>query len=229
MNKTVFSPPPFTTIAIKDSELRFPVRRVFCAGRNYADHVTEMGGTVNTNPPVIFAKPADALVVDGHNVPYPRVCNDLHHEVELVLALGKPLKQASKAQAENAVFGLAVGVDLTRRDLQAQAKKHAGPWTSAKAFDSSAPIGKITPLGTPLGHLSGRINLSVNGQQRQNGDLAQMLWPPVSLLMHLSELFDLKPGDLVFTGTPAGVGPLHVGDQVEAHAHGTETLKFKVI
>ncbi len=229
MPETVFTPPALVTIPVVDQQARFAVRRVFCAGRNYADHVVEMGGNINTSPPVFFAKPADALVSDDGDVPYPRATSDLHHEVELVLALGKPLRQASEEDACNAVYGLAVGVDLTRRDLQGLAKKKAAPWTAAKAFDHSAPIGPITPLSGPLGPLTGPIRLRVNGDVRQNGDLAHMLWPPAKLLAALSELFDLKAGDLVFTGTPAGVGPLQRGDMVDAKAHGTADLHFTII
>ncbi len=216
MNKTVFPPPPVITIPIKDCDQRFAVRRVFCAGRNYAGHIKEMGGQAGTLPPVFFAKPADALVSDGKDVPYPRATKDLHHEVELVLALGKPLSDANEAEAMGAIYGLAVGVDLTRRDLQDQAKARAAPWTSAKAFDHSAPIGPLSPVSEVPASLRGRIYLCVNGKRRQDGDLAQMLWPPARLLAHLSSLFDLKVGDLVFTGTPAGVGPLQIGDVVTA-------------
>jgi len=228
MKKTVFSPPPIISIPIKDRDERFAVRRIFCAGRNYADHIREMGGKDSTKPPVFFAKPADALVSDGHNVPYPRASTDVHHEVELVLALGKPLCCASEDQARDAIYGLAVGVDLTRRDLQAQAKTQAAPWTSAKAFDHSAPIGAILPLDKPLGELSGFIRLSINNDLRQDGDLAQMLWSPERLLVHLSALFDLKTGDLIFTGTPAGVGPVFIGDHIKAEIEGLPPLNFAI-
>ncbi|PHS25859.1 MAG: fumarylacetoacetate hydrolase [Robiginitomaculum sp.] len=226
MRKTVFSPPAMVTIPVAGSDERFAVRRIFCAGKNYADHIREMGGEDTSRPPVIFAKPADALVSDGRDVPYPRASKDVHHEVELVLALGKPLRDASEEEASKAVYGIASGVDLTRRDLQTQAKKHGGPWTSAKAFDHSAPIGPITPLDGALEGLHGRICLRVNGDIRQDGDLAQMLWSPLRLLTYLSTLFDLKTGDLVFTGTPAGVGPLQIGDAVQAQVDGTEPLHF---
>ena len=226
MKKTVFSPPAMVTIPVTGSDERFAVRRIFCAGKNYADHIREMGGIDTSRPPVIFAKPADALVSDGRDVPYPRASQDVHHEVELVLALGKPLRDASEDEASKAVYGIATGVDLTRRDLQSQAKKHGGPWTSAKAFDHSAPIGPITALGGPLENPHGRICLSLNGEVRQDGDLAQMLWPPLPLLVYLSTLFDLKTGDLIFTGTPAGVSPVHIGDQVQAQIDGTAPLHF---
>ncbi len=229
MSRTIFTPPPLITIPVVADEARFAVRRVFCAGRNYADHVVEMGGQVSTTPPVFFTKPASALVSDGHDVPYPRATTNLHHEIELVLALGKPLQQASEDDASKAVYGLATGIDLTRRDLQAQAKAKSAPWAAAKAFDHSAPIGPITPLAGPLGPLAGAIRLSVNGSIRQEGDLAHMLMPPAKLLAALSELFDLKPGDLVFTGTPAGVGPLQRNDVVVGSAHGTEGVRFTVV
>jgi len=228
MNKTVFSPPAMVTIPVTGSDERFAVRRIFCAGKNYADHIREMGGIDTSRPPVIFAKPADALVSDGRDVPYPRASQDVHHEVELVLALGKPLRDASEEEAGKAVWGIATGVDLTRRDLQAQAKKHGGPWTSAKAFDHSAPIGPIKPLDKPFADQGGRICLSVNGEVRQDGDLGQMLWPPRRLLVYLSTLFDMKTGDLVFTGTPAGVGPVQIGDRIQARIDGTEPLSFTI-
>ncbi len=188
-----------------------------------------MGGKVSTEPPVIFTKPASALVCDGADVPYPRATSELHHEVELVLALGKPLADASPEDAVAAIYGLAVGVDLTRRDVQAKAKAHGAPWAAAKAFDHSAPIGPLTVLENPMNAFTGPIALSVNGAVKQSGDLAQMLWSPPQLLAHLSTLFDLHIGDLVFTGTPQGVGPLQRGDYVEAQAQGTTGFSFTVI
>ncbi len=229
MSAYLFALPPVTALAVQGESRRFPVRRVFCAGRNYADHIVEMGGAPDAAPPVFFEKPPSALVCGNADVPWPRATANLHHEAELVLALGRPLCAASEEEAAAAVFGLATGVDLTRRDLQAEAKRRGGPWTAAKAFDASAPISAIRPLQAPVQHLSGPVWLDVNDQRRQHGDLAQMLWQPPRLLAHLSSLFDLHPGDLVFTGTPAGVGPLQRGDHVAAGAAGAPALHFRIV
>lgn len=233
MSEYVFTPPPVTSLAIAGDARRFPVRRIFCAGRNYADHIIEMGGAPDAAPPVIFTKPPDALVCDGADVSYPRATRELHHEIELVLTLNiqgaKPLRDADEVQAAQAIFGIAAGVDLTRRDMQAAAKKAGAPWAAAKGFAASAPIGAITPLAAPPGPVQGPISLAVNGQIRQDGDLAQMLWQPARLLSYISTLFDLHSGDLVFTGTPAGVGPLRRGDQVQGKVAGTAGVAFKVV
>ncbi len=229
MTTYIFPPPPVISLAVQGDARRFAVRRIFCAGRNYADHIIEMGGAPEATPPVFFEKPPSALVCDGAAVPYPRATADLHHEAELVLALGRPLSAASETEATKAVFGLATGVDLTRRDRQTEAKKRGSPWTAAKAFDASAPLSAIAPVQGPVQRLEGPLWLDVNGQRRQQGDLAQMLWQPPRLLAHLSSLFDLQAGDLVFTGTPAGVGPLQRGDAVAAQAAGAPALHFRIV
>lgn len=200
----------------------FPVRRIFCVGRNFADHAKEMGAAVPASKaergqPVFFTKPADALVIDGV-VPYPPGTNELHHEVELVVALGAdaPPGPLSIADAMDLVFGYAVGLDLTRRDLQSAAKAKGLPWDTGKAFDHSAPIGAILPAAN-VGALASRaLTLTVNGEQRQHSTLDQLIWDVPEILHELSLLFALKAGDLVFMGTPAGVGPLQVGDLFEA-------------
>lgn len=211
-----FAPATPVRLPIVGSVLRFPVHRVYCVGRNYAEHVKEMGGEVGRDPPFFFAKPPDALVTDGR-FPYPTLSNDVHHEVELVVALGPGAR----------IFGHAVGLDMTMRDLQAAAKKQGRPWEVAKGFDHSAPIGAILPAETALP--SGAITLDVNGQRRQTGDLAEMIWSVPEIIAELGKLFTLQPGDLIFTGTPAGVGPVARGDSLHAEIAGVGTLTVDVI
>jgi len=211
-----FAPAPPVSLPIMGSALRFPVHRVYCVGRNYAEHVREMGGEVGRDPPFFFAKPADALVTDGC-FPYPTISSDVHHEVELVVALGPGAE----------LFGHAVGLDMTRRDLQAAAKKLGRPWEVAKGFDHSAPIGPIVPGDSALP--SGAITLDVNGARRQTGDLSEMIWSVPEIITELSRLFTLQPGDLIFTGTPAGVGPVARGDRLHAEIAGVGALTVDVI
>ncbi|MBL4596821.1 MAG: fumarylacetoacetate hydrolase family protein [Robiginitomaculum sp.] len=226
-----FTPTDRPNAEITDTSVRFPVRRIFCVGRNYGKHVREMGGDPALDLPIFFTKPADALVNSGvgsgRSIAYPLATTELHHEVELVVAIAKTLHQASPEQANAAIFGYAVGVDLTRRDLQRHAKNNGLPWDSAKAFDQSAPMGPITRnLAHPL---TGAIELRVNGQIRQQGQLAHMIWSVPQLLGHLSALFTLQAGDLVFTGTPNGVGPLQVGDTVLGQIDGLSSVEFTII
>ena len=224
----VIPAPPVVTLAVDGDERRFPVRRVFCVGRNYAEHAREMGHDPDREPPFFFTKPADALVSDGATIPYPLATRDLHHEVELVVALGKGGTDISAAQALDCIFGYAVGIDLTRRDLQAEAKKLARPWDVGKAFDHSAPCSAIVPAAR-IGHPErGRIRLAVNGVTGQDGDLAQMIWSTPEVIAHLSRLFTLAPGDLIFTGTPAGVGPVERGDVLEGQIEGVGDLRVRV-
>ena len=211
-----FAPAPAVSLPIAGTEARFPVHRVYCVGRNYAEHVREMGGEVGRDPPFFFAKPADALVTDGR-FPYPALSSDVHHEVELVVALGPGAK----------VFGHAVGLDMTRRDLQAAAKKLGRPWEVAKGFDHSAPISAIVPSATPLS--AGAITLDVNGTRRQTGDLSEMIWSVPEIIIELGKLFTLQPGDLIFTGTPSGVGPVARGDRLHAGIAGVGSLSVDVI
>jgi fumarylpyruvate hydrolase len=224
----VFDPPPQASVAIVGSALRFPVRRIFCVGRNYADHVREMGNDPKSEPPIFFTKPADAVVENGASISYPLNTADLHHEVELVLALGEGGAAISEARALECIWGYGVGCDLTRRDRQAEAKKGGTPWDVAKAFDQSAPVGALTPVrgGAPL--YAVRIWLAVNGVSKQEGDLAQMIWSPAEIIAALSLSWRLMPGDLIFTGTPAGVGPLNPGDRVECGVAGLTTLSFSI-
>lgn len=212
----------------------FPVRRIYCVGRNFADHAREMGAAVPASPaergqPVFFCKPADAVVLDGV-VPYALGTNDLHHEVELVVALGvdAPAGVLDPARAGSLIYGYAVGLDLTRRDLQAAAKAKGLPWDIGKAFDHSAPISPIVPADE-VGDLASRtLTLSINGTVRQQGSLHDLIWTVPDILHELSKLFALKAGDLVFMGTPSGVGPLQVGDQFVAALDGAVTLEGRV-
>lgn len=212
----------------------FPVRRIYCVGRNFAEHAREMGAAVPTSAadrgnPVFFCKPADALVLDG-SVPYPRGTNDLHHEVELVVALGAdaPAGVLDPAATEAMVFGYAIGLDLTRRDLQAAAKAKGLPWDTSKAFDHSAPISAVVPAHD-IGDLYSRsLTLKINGETRQRGALGDLVWNVAEILHELSKLFALRAGDLVFMGTPAGVGPLQPGDRFEAELEGVITLHGRI-
>ena len=223
-----FPPPATPSAAIAGSDQRFPVHRIYCVGRNYAEHVREMGGDTEREPPVFFSKPADAVVANDAAIPYPPRTANLHHEIELVIAIGRAGRDIHKDRALEHVFGYAVGNDLTRRDLQAASKKKGLPWDTSKGFDCSAPLGAIRPASR--GHLSrGRIWLTVNGQPRQESDLAEMIWTVPEVLAELSTLFELQPGDLVFTGTPAGVGALQPGDRVEGGIDGLEVLRNTIV
>jgi fumarylpyruvate hydrolase len=224
----VIPPPPVVALPVRDTSDLFPVHRIFCVGRNYAEHAREMGHDPDREPPFFFTKPADALVPDGATIPYPLATRELHHEVELVVALGKGGTDISAAQALDCIFGYAVGIDLTRRDLQAEAKKLARPWDVGKAFDHSAPCSAIVPAAR-IGHPErGQIRLAVNGVTRQDGDLAQMIWSTPEVIAHLSRLFTLAPGDLIFTGTPAGVGPVERGDVLDGQIEGVGDLQVRV-
>ena len=203
----VFTPPSQAAVAIEGSHDRFPVRRIFCVGRNYAAHAREMGSD-GRDPPFFFTKPADAVVESGATIPYPADTADLHHEIELVCAIGRGGANIAVEQALDHVFGYAVGIDLTRRDRQAEAKQAGKPWDMAKGFDRSAPISAIRPGGHPG---EGRIWLAVDGHVRQDGDLRDMVWTIAETIAHLSRTVELQPGDLIFTGTPEGVGPVGRG------------------
>jgi len=221
MTSYVITPPAETLLPVEGGG-QFPVRRVYCVGRNYADHAREMGADPDREPPFFFSKPRDA-VFTADVVPYPSATQDLHHEVELVLALGGGGAGLTPATAGALVYACAVGVDLTRRDLQADAKKAGRPWDMAKGFDGSGPVGSLKP--SP-GMKAGAISLAVNGKIRQSGDLSQMIWSPSEIVAHLSALVRLEAGDLIFTGTPAGVGALERGDRVEARIDGLMPLSF---
>ncbi|HEY2481227.1 MAG TPA: fumarylacetoacetate hydrolase family protein [Caulobacteraceae bacterium] len=213
-------------VAVHGGGPRFPVRRILCVGRNYAAHRREMGGD-DRDPPFFFAKPADAVVATGADIPYPAATADLHHEVELVAALGAGGADVAVDDALALVFGYAVGVDLTRRDLQAAARAKGQPWEAAKGFDNSAPIGDIRPTEGPAPQW--RIRLAVNGQMRQDAVVADMIWNVAEIIAQASRLWRLEPGDLIFTGTPEGVGPLARGDTVAGEIDGVGRLDFRIV
>jgi fumarylpyruvate hydrolase len=220
---------PRPTVGITGSVARFPVHRIYCVGRNYAAHAREMGSDPTREPPCFFTKPADAVVANGSAVRYPSRTADLHHEVELVVAIGKGGRHVPVAEALEHVFGYAVGNDLTRRDLQSHAKDNGLPWDVAKGFDHSAPISAIRPVSDG-GHLSsGRIWLEVNGQARQDANLTELIWSVPEIVAELSMLFELQPGDLIFTGTPAGVGAVERGDSIVAGIDGLDTLRTTIV
>jgi fumarylpyruvate hydrolase len=226
MTSYVFTPPAIPSIAIANSEARFPVRRVFCVGRNYADHAREMGANPDREPPFSFSKPADSVVPASGEVPYPSLTSELHHEIELVVAIGRGGRNVSTSEALDHVWGYGVGVDLTRRDLQAVAKKMGRPWDWAKGFDASAPVTPITPVARSGHPSTGRIWLAVNGDARQTGDLAEMIWPVSNVIGYVSQAVALVPGDIIFTGTPAGVDAISTGDYVTGGVDGLAEFGF---
>ncbi|HVE51048.1 MAG TPA: fumarylacetoacetate hydrolase family protein [Casimicrobiaceae bacterium] len=205
------------TLRVSGTTARFPVRRIFCVGRNYAEHAREMGHDPEREPPFFFMKPATAIVNDGATLPFPVGSRDVHHEIELVVALGTQARDVDVERALEHVWGYTVGLDMTRRDLQGEAKKLGRPWEMGKSFDASAPCGDLRPAAE-IGHpSSGAIWLEVNGARRQSGDLSQQIWSVPEQIAHLSRLVTLLPGDLIFTGTPAGVGAVHPGDRLKGH------------
>lgn len=230
----VFAPHPVSSLPVIGSEQRFPVRRVFCVGRNYADHAREMGAVDQAEgrePPFFFTKPGDA-VVGGEGevvVKYPPLTRNLHHEVEMVVALGAGGENLTLDAAKGLIFGYAVGLDLTRRDIQAKAKEKGHPWDMGKGFDQSAVAGAISPVAASGHPASGRIWLKVNGELRQDGDLGDMMWKVADILANLSTMVRLEAGDLVYTGTPAGVGPVVAGDLLEAGVEGVGTLRARIV
>lgn len=214
---------PQPTIAIAGEALRFPVRRIFCVGRNYADHAREMGHDPDREPPFFFTKPGDA-VSDGGVLPFPPRTRDLHHEVEWVVALGGGGHDIRVEDAAGLIFGHAVGLDLTRRDLQAEAKKNGRPWDMAKGFDRSAPVG---PLSRARPRADAAIALTVDGELRQQGRLDNMIWPAEEVIAHISTFVALAPGDLIFTGTPAGVGPILPGQTLRGTVEGLDPIEVQ--
>ena len=226
MPSYVFDPPPTPAVPIADEDAFFPVRRILCVGRNYAAHRREMGGGDDPDPPFFFAKPADALVLPGQDPPYPSVTQNLHHEMELVVALGGGGADVAPGEALGLVFGYAAGVDLTRRDLQNASRDKGQPWEAGKAFDAAAPISAIRRWTGPPPQ--GRISLSVNGQVKQDAVVADMIWGVADIIAEASKLWRLAPGDLIYTGTPEGVGPLQKGDLVEGEIEGVGALSFRM-
>lgn len=232
--KYAFDPHPPATLPIQGSEARFPIRRVFCVGRNYADHAREMGALDQADgrePPFFFTKPGDA-VVGGEGevkVAYPPATANLHHEVELVVALAAGGADIAVAEANSLIFGYAVGLDLTRRDMQTRAKEKGHPWDMSKGFDQSAVVGEIVPAAVTGHPQQARISLEVNGQRRQDGDLSSMMWKIPEIIAQLSTFVKLEAGDLIFTGTPAGVGPLARGDVLVATVEGVAGLHARIV
>ena len=227
---TLFPAPPIPTLPVEGTSARFPVHRIYCIGRNIAEHAKEMGATVDRGNPVFFTKPADAIVAGGGAVPYPPATADLHHEVELVVALGRDAHGVVAVDdAMSLVFGYGVGLDLTRRDLQSAAKAKGLPWDTGKGFDHSAPASALVPAAAVGEPGARRIRLQVNGETRQESTLDQMVFPVPEVLHELSKLYALKAGDLVFMGTPAGVAALQRGDRFEARVDGLPTLAGHIV
>lgn len=220
-------PPTITAVPIRDGGL-FPVRRIYCVGRNYAEHIREMGGD-ERQLPFFFQKPTDAIVLDGADMPYPSLTQDFQHEIELVLAIGKGGRNIAVDDAAGHVFATAVGIDLTRRDVQVDARKAGRPWEIGKAFDRSAPIGPLQPLGDKGLPVSGAISIAVNGEIRQKGDLAEMIWNSAEIISQLSRHYELAPGDLIYTGTPAGVAAVRPGDQLVGTIEGIGELSISIV
>ena len=228
MEHYVFAPPGVSAVPVSGGGL-FPVRRIFCVGRNYAEHVREMGGDPSREEPFFFTKPSDALVTEGSATPYPPATSDLHHEMELVVAIGTGGTDIDEAHALDHVFGYAAGLDMTRRDLQASAKKAGRPWDMSKGFDHSAPIGDILPAAT-IGHpASGLIELKVNGKLRQSSDLSKMIWSVPETIAYLSRQVRLGAGDLIMTGTPEGVAAVVRGDLLEGMIASVGSVRTKIV
>lgn len=226
----IFTPSTGPSLPVVGTSDRFPVRRIYCIGRNYAEHAKEMGASPSTRAqPVFFMKPADAIVPDGGGIPYPPATRELHHEVEMVIALGAGGRDLDARAARSCIFGYGVGLDLTRRDLQAAAKAKGLPWDAAKGFDHSAPVSALA-AASDIGHpRRGCLSLTVNRELRQHADIADMILPVEDILVELSRLFELAAGDLVFTGTPAGVGPLAPDDRFEAELEHVAKLSGRIV
>ena len=216
-------------IAVQGTSSRFPVRRIYLVGRNYADHAREMGHDPNREKPFFFQKPSDAVLPSGSNFPYPPQSSNVHHEIEMVVALASGGRDIDEANALQHVYGYAVGIDITRRDLQQQMKQQGRPWEAGKSFDRSAPISEIVPVTLCGNPQSGRIWLTVNGEVRQDGDLSQLIWSVPEIIATLSASFELAGGDLIFTGTPAGVGPIEPGDRLSGGVQSVGEIKINVV
>ena len=227
MAEYVIAPPPQAAVPVAGGGL-FPVRRIFCVGRNYAEHVREMGGNPEREAPFFFTKPADAVVTGGADMPYPPGTENLHHEMELVVAIGTGGADIPAGQALSHVFGYAAGIDMTRRDLQNEAKTLRRPWDMSKGFDHSAPIGEIVRAAALPNPTRGKIELTVNGAPRQKSDLSQMIWSVAETISYLSTLVRLAPGDLIFTGTPEGVAAVKRGDLLEGSVQGVGTVSVRI-
>jgi fumarylpyruvate hydrolase len=224
----VFPLPTPPALPVAGRAALFPVRRIYCVGRNYAEHIREMGFDPEREPPFFFLKPADALVQNGGTIPYPLSTRNFAYEMELVAAIGKAGSHIPVAAALDHVFGYGVGLDLTRRDLQLAARDRGRPWDTGKGFDQSAPVSALHPV-SEVGHpRAGRIWLAVNGEIKQDADLAQLIWSVPEQIAYLSRLYRLEPGDLLMTGTPAGVGPVQPGDHITGGVDGVDTLNIRI-
>lgn len=228
MSDYLFDPPAVSGVPVRGERRLYPVRRVFCVGRNYAAHAAEMGSQVDREAPFYFTKSPAAVVLSGATVPYPPGTGDFHHEMELVVALGAPVFKAAADEAQRAVFGYACGLDMTRRDLQAAAKERRYPWDIAKDVEQSAVVGEIAPAAEFGAVGPQRIALSVNGRQRQQALLSDMIHGVPEIIRHLSGYYHLGPGDLIFTGTPAGVGAVSPGDEIEGTIDGLSPVVLTV-
>ncbi len=228
MTDFVIAPPPQASVPVAGGGA-FPVRRIFCVGRNYAEHTREMGGNPEREAPFFFTKPADAVLTGGADMPYPSATESLHHEMELVVAIGSGGADIPAGEALGHVWGYAAGIDMTRRDLQNDAKAARRPWDMSKGFDHSAPIGALVPASLLPDPTKGKIELTVNGVVRQTSDLSQMIWSVAETVAFLSTLVRLAPGDLIFTGTPAGVGAVVRGDVMEGVVEGVGSVTARVV
>jgi fumarylpyruvate hydrolase len=227
-SRYIFAPHPLPTLPVRGSDKLFPVHRIYCVGRNYAEHAIEMGHDPTREAPFFFQKNPDTLVPSGGTFPYPDATKDVHHELEMVVALKSGGKDIAQDKALSHVFGYAVGLDMTRRDLQGEAKKLGRPWEVGKAFESAAPCSEIVPASV-IGHpAQGAVWLKINGEPRQKGDLNQLIWKVPEMIAYLSGLFELRAGDLIFSGTPAGVGPVKRGDVLHGGVDGVGELKVTV-
>lgn len=225
----VIPPAPQVSLPVEGSEARFPVRRIYCIGRNYAAHAVEMGHDPNAEPPFFFMKAPDTLVMDGGDFPYPVATSDVHHEIELVMALGKGGRDIPLDRAMDCVWGYGVGLDMTRRDLQGEAKKMGRPWEVGKNFDHAAPCSALVPADRVANPNKGAVTLHVNGTLRQEGDLDQLIWKLPEIIATLSRYFELHPGDLIMTGTPSGVAAVERGDLLEGRVEGVGALSVRVV
>jgi fumarylpyruvate hydrolase len=224
----VIEPPIPPSLAVRASAARFPVRRIYCIGRNYLAHIREMGEADERDPPIFFQKPGDALVEEGTVIPYPMATSDYQYEGELVVAIGVAGQTIDEADALAHVYGYAIGLDMTRRDLQRAAGKAGHPWENGKSFDHSAPCSEVVPVAL-CGHVDhGALRVSVNGQPRQKTDLSLMIWRVPEIIANLSRLYRLMPGDLIYTGTPDGVGPVVAGDRIEVDIEGLGMFRAEV-
>lgn len=225
----IFAPPPIPALPIRGMSALFPLHRIYCVGRNYADHAIEMGSDPDREPPFFFLKSADCALGPGEDFPYPAATSDVHHEIELAVALSGGGAGIAPEDALGRVYGYAAALDMTRRDLQTQAKSTGRPWETGKSFEASAPCSDIIPA-SEIGHVgAGRIWVQVNDELRQDGDLNQMIWKVPEMIAYLSQLFELRPGDLILSGTPSGVGSVNRGDRLKGGVEGVAELSLSVV